>query len=178
MLARAPVSLAASFRHRTGSSSTPASWACGSSCSPKSCCSAACSAPTPSIGPTIREIFVYAHQFLDKNLGAINTGVLILSSLTMAWGVRCAQTRPAARPGRVPGAHAALRLRRSGHQVRRVQGKVGGRAALGQRDFKPTRSRPAEVAPPARSPIPAIAAGRPGEHARETSASSSASISS
>jgi cytochrome c oxidase subunit III len=37
------------------------------------------------------EIFVYAHQFLDKNLGAINTAVLILSSLTMAWGVRCAQ---------------------------------------------------------------------------------------
>jgi cytochrome c oxidase subunit III len=37
------------------------------------------------------EIFVYAHQFLDKNLGAINTAVLIFSSLTMAWGVRCAQ---------------------------------------------------------------------------------------
>jgi cytochrome c oxidase subunit 3 len=37
------------------------------------------------------EIFVYAHQFLDKNLGATNTAVLILSSLTMAWGVRCAQ---------------------------------------------------------------------------------------
>ena len=37
------------------------------------------------------EIFLYAHQFLDKNLGAINTCVLILSSFTMAWGVRCAQ---------------------------------------------------------------------------------------
>jgi cytochrome c oxidase subunit III len=37
------------------------------------------------------QIFVYGHQFLDKNLGAINTAVLILSSLTMAWGVRCAQ---------------------------------------------------------------------------------------
>jgi cytochrome c oxidase subunit 3 len=37
------------------------------------------------------EIFIYAHQFLDKTLGAINTGVLIFSSLTMAWGVRCAQ---------------------------------------------------------------------------------------
>ncbi len=37
------------------------------------------------------EIFVYAHQFLDKTMGAINTGVLIFSSLTMAWGVRCAQ---------------------------------------------------------------------------------------
>jgi cytochrome c oxidase subunit 3 len=38
------------------------------------------------------EIFVYAAgEFLDKTLGAINTGVLIFSSLTMAWGVRCAQ---------------------------------------------------------------------------------------
>lgn len=37
------------------------------------------------------EIFEYAHQFLDKTLGAINTGVLITSSLTMAWAVRCAQ---------------------------------------------------------------------------------------
>ncbi len=37
------------------------------------------------------EIFTYAHQFLDKNLGALNTAVLIFSSLTMAWGVRCAQ---------------------------------------------------------------------------------------
>jgi len=37
------------------------------------------------------EIFIYAHQYLDKSLGAINTAVLILSSLTMAWAVRCAQ---------------------------------------------------------------------------------------
>ncbi len=37
------------------------------------------------------EIFEYAHQFLNKYLGAINTGVLLFSSLTMAWGVRCAQ---------------------------------------------------------------------------------------
>src|SRR5690606_34103579 len=37
------------------------------------------------------EIFVYAHQFLDVNMGAIDTGVLILSSLTAAWAVRCAQ---------------------------------------------------------------------------------------
>ncbi len=38
------------------------------------------------------EIFTYAHRFLNKNFGALNTCVLILSSLTMAWGVRCAQT--------------------------------------------------------------------------------------
>jgi cytochrome c oxidase subunit 3 len=37
------------------------------------------------------EIFVYGHQFLDKKLGAVNTLVLIASSFTMAWAVRCAQ---------------------------------------------------------------------------------------
>jgi len=37
------------------------------------------------------EIFVYAHRYLDTTLGAINTGVLIFSSFTMAWAVRCAQ---------------------------------------------------------------------------------------
>ena len=31
------------------------------------------------------DIFVYAHRFLDTNLGALNTCVLIASSLTMAW---------------------------------------------------------------------------------------------
>jgi cytochrome c oxidase subunit 3 len=37
------------------------------------------------------EVFIYAHQFLDRYLGAINTAVLITSSLTMAWAVRAAQ---------------------------------------------------------------------------------------
>ena len=37
------------------------------------------------------EIFVYAHHFLDKNLGAINTVILLCSSLTMAWAVRASQ---------------------------------------------------------------------------------------
>lgn len=37
------------------------------------------------------EIFAYAHQYLDKVLGGINTVVLICSSLTMAWAVRSAQ---------------------------------------------------------------------------------------
>jgi cytochrome c oxidase subunit 3 len=37
------------------------------------------------------EIFVYAHRYLDKTLGAINTAVLIFSSFTMAWAVRSAQ---------------------------------------------------------------------------------------
>lgn len=38
------------------------------------------------------EVFHYAHQFLDKNWGALNTLVLILSSFTMALAVRSAQT--------------------------------------------------------------------------------------
>jgi cytochrome c oxidase subunit III len=37
------------------------------------------------------EIFVDGHRFLDKPLGAVNTVVLILSSLTMALAVRAAQ---------------------------------------------------------------------------------------
>jgi cytochrome c oxidase subunit 3 len=37
------------------------------------------------------EVFEYAHQYLDRRLGAINTIILITSSLTMAWGVRAAQ---------------------------------------------------------------------------------------
>ena len=37
------------------------------------------------------EIFEYAHQFLDKTLGGINTLVLIFSSFTMAWAVRAVQ---------------------------------------------------------------------------------------
>lgn len=37
------------------------------------------------------EVFEYAHHFLDKKLGAVNTIVLLFSSLTMAWAVRCAQ---------------------------------------------------------------------------------------
>lgn len=34
--------------------------------------------------------FEYAHSFLEVKYGLINTFVLITSSLTMAWGVRCA----------------------------------------------------------------------------------------
>lgn len=37
------------------------------------------------------DVFTYAHIALDRNLGAINTVILIASSFTMAWGVRCAQ---------------------------------------------------------------------------------------
>src|SRR5262245_8387077 len=37
------------------------------------------------------EMFKYGSKFLNTTLGATNTAVLILSSLTMAWGVTCAQ---------------------------------------------------------------------------------------
>ncbi len=37
------------------------------------------------------EIFAYASHYLDVKWGAINTGVLIVSSLSAAWAVRCAQ---------------------------------------------------------------------------------------
>jgi len=37
------------------------------------------------------DIFIAGHYFLDKNMGALNTIVLIASSFTMAWAVRCAQ---------------------------------------------------------------------------------------
>ena len=37
------------------------------------------------------EVFADGHLFLNTTLGAVNTIVLIASSLTMAWGVRCAQ---------------------------------------------------------------------------------------
>jgi cytochrome c oxidase subunit III len=37
------------------------------------------------------EVFVYAHYFLDTKLGAVNTCVLLISSLTAAWAVRNAQ---------------------------------------------------------------------------------------
>lgn len=37
------------------------------------------------------EIFMYAHQYLDKFWGGVNTVILIFSSFTMAWAVRAAQ---------------------------------------------------------------------------------------
>ena len=37
------------------------------------------------------EVFIYAHSFLNTTWGAINTSVLLASSLTMAWAVRASQ---------------------------------------------------------------------------------------
>ncbi len=39
------------------------------------------------------EVWTFSSQFLNATLGAVNTGVLLFSSLTMAWAVRCAQLR-------------------------------------------------------------------------------------
>src|SRR5512136_1586132 len=36
-------------------------------------------------------MFHYAHHFLDWRMGAVNTAVLVLASLSAAWSVRCAQ---------------------------------------------------------------------------------------
>ncbi|MEM6688477.1 MAG: cytochrome c oxidase subunit 3 [Planctomycetota bacterium] len=38
------------------------------------------------------DVFEGCSEFLNTQLGAINTGVLLFSSLTMAWAVRCSQT--------------------------------------------------------------------------------------
>lgn len=37
------------------------------------------------------EVFEFAHRFLDPTLGMVNTIVLLASSLSVAWAVRCAQ---------------------------------------------------------------------------------------
>jgi cytochrome c oxidase subunit 3 len=37
------------------------------------------------------EVYEYAHYFLDTNMGALNTVVLLVSSFTAAYAVRCAQ---------------------------------------------------------------------------------------
>ena len=39
------------------------------------------------------EVFEFCSSFLNTKLGAINTGVLLFSSLTMAWAVRAAQLK-------------------------------------------------------------------------------------
>ncbi|HVT82872.1 MAG TPA: cytochrome c oxidase subunit 3 family protein [Phycisphaerae bacterium] len=48
------------------------------------------------------EVFAYAHEYLNKVMGAINTIVLIFSSFTMAWAVRCSQMGDAPFVARIP----------------------------------------------------------------------------
>ena len=71
------------------------------------------------------ELFVDGHHFLNTILGAINTAVLLLSSFTMAWGVRCAQLGKTRGLINCLDRHIALRRRVPRHQVHRIQGQVG-----------------------------------------------------
>ena len=73
------------------SSSKPRRSGCGPSWSPRSCSSAGCSWPTWYTDPCIRG-FSGSQHHLNVIWGAVNTIVLIVSSLTMALAVRAAQT--------------------------------------------------------------------------------------
>ena len=80
------------------------------------------------------EACVLGSNHLDVALGALNTGVLIFSSLTMALAVRAAQVGSRARSARQPGADDVLRHGVPRRQVLRVRREVraspGARAAL------------------------------------------------
>ena len=78
------------------------------------------------------DVFIYAHQFLDKRLGGLNTLVLIFSSLTAAWAVRAAQLNQRRLLIGLFDHDPGLRLRVPGHQGDRVQPEVEARAALGK----------------------------------------------
>ena len=79
------------------------------------------------------EVFAAASRLLDQQLGAINTAILIFSSMTMAWAVRCAQL------GQRRGLiilfehHAGLRCGISRDQGDRVSAQVARRIAVGRR---------------------------------------------
>ena len=91
-------------------------------------CSPGCSAPMPSIGPTIRKSSSTPTCISPSRWARSNTMVLIFSSFTMASAVRAAQlgnTRDGW-SGCWPSRSSAALL--PGRQVRRVQGQVGGRA--------------------------------------------------
>ena len=86
------------------------------------------------------EIFLYAHQFLDKSLGGTNTVILLCSSLTMAWAVRASQLGQRKLLIGLLVADAPRRLRLHGDQVRRVQGEVGARPSS-RHALRPARGR-------------------------------------
>lgn len=103
------------------------------------------------------EVFEYAHYYLDTTWGAINTCVLIGSSVTAAWAVRNAQLRQTKmlvvnilitiacgfgfmgikyveyshkiHDGLLPGAHYEPKLK--AWELPIYQEKMGGRAAIG-----------------------------------------------
>ena len=71
------------------------------------------------------QAFVEGSQKMNIWLGATNTAVLICSSLTMALGVRAAQTGQAQADGRPAADHHPLRLRLPRHQGRGVSRALG-----------------------------------------------------
>ena len=73
------------------SSTTRRRSGCGCSWSPRSCSSAASSPPTSSTARAYPAAFDAASHELDIGLGAVNTVVLLTSSLTMALAVHAAQ---------------------------------------------------------------------------------------
>src|SRR5690606_30441055 len=55
-----------------------------------------------------QEMFHYAHYFLDWKLGGLNTVVLLTSSLTAAWSVRCAQLEQDRKSTRLNSSHVKI----------------------------------------------------------------------
>ena len=66
------------------------------------------------------EIYSYAHKWLDVKFGAINTAVLIFSSLTAAWAVRAAQLNQRELLIGCLAIDDPVRVRVPRHQVHRV----------------------------------------------------------
>ena len=94
--------------------------ACGCSSSPKSCSSAACSLAYTVYRSWYPDAFAAASHELDVTLGAINTVVLITSSLTMALAVHAAQIGAAQAAAAVSRRDDGARRRVPRDQERRV----------------------------------------------------------
>lgn len=105
------------------------------------------------------EIFVYAHQYLNKMWGGINTVVLLFSSFTMAWAVRATQLGQRGiqiamliltilcafgflgikyveysekwKHGLLPGVHYQPHVESHGHEADAAAGAAGHEAAAG-----------------------------------------------
>ncbi len=113
------------------------------------------------------EIFVFAHQFLDKTLGGINTVVLICSSLTMAWAVRAAQLGNRRLLARLLLATLLLAFCFLGIKGIEYRTKWEHGLLWGKR-YRPTAEALAEVrGGPAAAPTPAAPAAGPGKSAAQ-----------
>ena len=82
------------------------------------------------------EVFYYAHLYLSKPLGALNTMVLILSSFTMAAAVRAAQLGNTRWLVRLLAVTLVCGFRIPRRQVRRIQGQMA-RGAFDRRGLSP-----------------------------------------